>query len=59
MTIDELIDELQSLKDSGIPGNTAVVMSDDDGYAIPASGVAYWDSDETLDSEPCVEIITE
>ena len=59
MTIDELIEELQSLKDSGIPGNTAVVMSDDDGYAIPVTGVAYWDSDASLDYEPCVEIITE
>ena len=59
MTIDELIEELQSLKESGIPGNTMVVASDDDGYSIPVAGAAYWDSDEDTDSEPCVEIITE
>lgn len=59
MTIDELILELQELKDNGTPGDTIVVIADDDGYSIPVTGAAYWDSDESNDCEPCVEIITE
>lgn len=59
MTIDELIEELQSLKDCDVSGNTTVVTTDDDGFSVPVTGVAYWDSDATVDCEPCVEIVTE
>lgn len=59
MTIDELIEELQSLKDCGVSGNTTVITTDDDGFSVPVTGVAYWDSDKTMDREPSLEIITE